>query len=70
LPAKVECVPSVAELPTCQKMLHAWAPPVRSTWLADPVMSVDATWKMNTAPGSPSPLRVTVPVSPREDVDL
>jgi len=26
LPRKLELVPSVAELPTCQKTLQAWAP--------------------------------------------
>ena len=30
-PLKTEVVPSVAELPTCQKMLRAWAPPARIT---------------------------------------
>jgi hypothetical protein len=29
LPANVVWVPRVAELPTCQNTLHAWAPPVR-----------------------------------------
>jgi hypothetical protein len=66
LPSKVEFVPSVAELPTCQKTLQAWAPPVRATWLPDPVMRVDPAWKMKTALGLPSALRVTVPVSPSE----
>jgi hypothetical protein len=70
LPAKVELVPSVAELPTCQKTLHAWAPPVRLTSLADAVMRVEATWKTKTALGSPFALRVTVPVSPSDEVDL
>jgi hypothetical protein len=43
---------------------------MRLTWLADPVMSVEAIWKMKTALGSPWASRVTVPVSPSEDVDL
>jgi hypothetical protein len=31
VPAKIEYVPRVAELPTCQKTLAAWAPPMRTT---------------------------------------
>jgi hypothetical protein len=69
LPTKVELVPSVAELPTCQKTLHGWAPLTRATTLPDAVMSVDEIWKMKTAFGSFCPSRVTVPVSPSEDVD-
>ncbi len=34
-------VPSVAEEPTCQKTLHAWAPPERATALPVAVVSVD-----------------------------
>lgn len=70
LPTKVELVPSVAELPTCQKTLQAWAPPMRLTWLPDPVMRVEAIWKMKTALGSPWASRVSVPVFPSEEVDL
>src|ERR1017187_4034058 len=33
VPLKIEFVPRVAELPTCQKMLAAFAPPMRTTWL-------------------------------------
>ena len=53
VPAKVVLVPSVAELPTCQKTLHAWASPSSSTVLFGAVVSVDPAWKMNTAEGSP-----------------
>ena len=63
-PRSVEEVPSVAELPTCQKTLHDRAPLTRFTPLADAVMSVDAALKTNTAFGSPCPSRVTVPVIP------
>lgn len=52
-PLKTEFVPSVAELPTCQKMLQAEAPLARITWLPLPVVSVDPIWKMNTAAGLP-----------------
>ena len=51
VPWKLVVVPSVAELPTCQKTLHAEAPLTSFTWLADAVMSVDAAWKTKTAAG-------------------
>lgn len=63
VPTKVLPVPSVAELPTCQKTWHAWAPLSITTELADAVVSVDPIWKMNTAFGSPCPSRVNAPVS-------
>ena len=69
-PLKVESVPSVAELPICQKTLHAWAPPMRVTLLPDSVVSVEPTWKTKTALGSPWASSVKAPVSPRDDVDL
>ena len=52
-PLKTEVVPRVAELPTCQKMFAALAPPLRITWRPDVVVSVDAIWKMKTALASP-----------------
>jgi hypothetical protein len=55
-------VPSVAELPTCQKTLQADAPPRRLTLLLDAVTSVAAIWKMKTALESPWASRVSVPV--------
>jgi hypothetical protein len=64
VPTKVELVPSVAELPTCQKTLHGEAPLMRLTVLLDAVINVDPAWKMKTALGSPCASRVTVPVSP------
>jgi hypothetical protein len=63
VPRKVESVPRVAELPTCQKTLQALAPLIRLTLLLDPVMSVEAVWKMKTASGLFWASRVTVPVS-------
>ena len=63
-PMKVEVVPSVAELPTCQKTLQACAPPRRLTLLLDAVMSVVAIWKMKTPLGSPWASSVRVPVIP------
>jgi len=70
LPLKVELVPSVAELPTCQKTLLAWAPPVRTTELAPRVVSDEAIWKIQTAFALPPPSSVRVPVIPKVDVDL
>ena len=53
VPRNVEPVPSVAELPTCQKTLQACAPLIRLTVLADAVVSVEPAWKTKTAFGSP-----------------
>ncbi|MEZ0011994.1 hypothetical protein ABH918_004046 [Kitasatospora sp. GAS206B] len=70
LPLKKELVPMVAELPTCQNTLQACAPLMRLTLLAEPVIRVEAIWKMKTALGSPWASSVTVPVSPSGPVDL
>jgi hypothetical protein len=68
VPLKIVLVPRVAELPTCQKTLEAWAPPMRFTALLPAaVVSVVPIWKMKTEFGLPLPLRVTVPVMPTED---
>ena len=63
VPTNVVVVPMVAELPTCQNTLHAWAPPCSATRLPVAVISVEPAWKMNTAEESPWASRVTVPVS-------
>ena len=70
VPRKKEPVPSVAELPICQKMLQDWAPFVRLTTLADPVVSADPTWKTNTASGLPSPSSVRAPLSNSDEAEL
>jgi hypothetical protein len=70
LPLKVELGPRVAELPTCQKMLRAWAPPARTTELLLEVVSPEAIWKIQTAFALPWPSRVRGPVIPNVDVDL
>ena len=62
--------PSVAELPTCQITLHAWADPTRTMLLPDAVISVLAIWNMKTALASPLPSSVRAPVMPSDDVDL
>ena len=64
-PRKVEAVPSVTELPTCQKTLQAWAPLISSTLLPAAVVSVVVVWKVKTAPGLLSPSRARVPVEYR-----
>jgi hypothetical protein len=68
VPAKLVVVPSVAELPTCQKTLHACAPFSRVTELDDAVVRVDPASKMKTESGLPAPFRVTAPVNPMDDV--
>ncbi len=67
-PTKLEPLPNVAELPTCQKTLQAVTPPTRFTVLSDAVMSVESVWKMNTA--SEPPFSVSVPVRPSEPLEL
>ena len=53
VPTKVVSVPSVAELPTCQKTLQACAPLMSATVLLDDVMRVEPIWNTQTAEGSP-----------------
>jgi hypothetical protein len=62
LPTKVLVEPKVAELPTFQKTLQAWAPPISTTVLVEAVIRLEPAWKTNTELGSPLPLRVRVPV--------
>src|ERR1044071_8491519 len=71
VPLKTEVVPNVAELPTCQMMLDANAPPLRITWRPDVVVSVDAICIMKTAFGFPFALKVRSPDEiDSEEVDL
>jgi len=42
VPLNTDVVPSVAELPTCQKTLVDLAPPLRITFRPEVVVSVDA----------------------------
>ena len=60
-PLKIDVVPRVAELPTCQKILAALAPPARTTCVPAIVVSVDPIWKIHVAFGSPWASRVTFP---------
>ena len=52
VPTRVEVVPSVAELPTCQNTLQALAPLRSNTWLPELVTRLLAAWNKNTALGS------------------
>ncbi len=70
VPTKVEPVPSVAELPTCQNTLQDWAPLIRLTKLLDAVVRVEPAWKTQTELGSPCPSSVSCPVSPIEEAEL
>ena len=70
LPRKAELVPSVAELPTCQKTLQAEAPFVRRTELAESVTRVEPTWKTNTASALPCASRMSAPPTSSEESAL
>ena len=58
VPLKTDPVPSVAEVPTCQKTFAALALPVRKIFRSELVVSVEAIWKMKTALASPPPSSV------------
>ncbi len=62
VPTKVELVPRVAELPTCQKTLQEACEVVNLTTLREPVIRVLEAWKMNTAFGFVRLSSVSVPV--------
>jgi len=66
-PEKFAPVPIVAELPTCQKILQAFAPLSRETLLLLAAPNVEPVWKIHTALGSPRASSVTVPVIPNEE---
>jgi hypothetical protein len=71
-PANTVPTPRVAELPTCQNTLHAWAPLVKDTSVKDTsapveVMSVDPIWMTQALSGSPLPSRVKTPVRNAEE---
>ena len=70
VPVKLVPVPSVAELPTCQKTLHGEAPLISATVLPEAVINVDPTWKIQTALGLPCAFNVRVPVIPVDDEAL
>ena len=66
VPTKVAPVFKVAELLTCQKTLHAWAPPERTTRLPVSAISVDADWKIQTELASPWSVSVSPLAIPSE----
>jgi hypothetical protein len=70
-PSKSVPVPSVAELPTCQKTLMpgvGLGPSlIVTTLLFDAVVRVDPIWKTKTASGLPWSSSVRVPVSCAEE---
>jgi hypothetical protein len=68
VPTKLEPELRVAELPTCQKTLQAWAPPVSLIVVPVSLTRVEPAWKMKTA--LESPFRVSVPPTSSEDVAL
>jgi hypothetical protein len=55
VPTKVLAELSVAELPTCQNTLQAWAPFSSCTTLFDATTRSDDAWKMKTEFGLPAP---------------
>ena len=70
VPSIVEVVPRVAELPICQKTLHADPPLMMLTELAPAVVNVDPALKIQTAFASPPASRVNAPVRPKLDPDV
>ena len=62
VPTSAVPVPSVAELPTCQKTPQGPPLMIDTTELLA-VVSVLPIWKMKTALGSPPPSSVRMPVS-------
>ena len=59
VPWKAEDVLRVAELPTCQKMFRACAPPVKMTCRPTCTVRVLAIWKTQTSFGPPFRVRST-----------
>src|SRR5688572_23497453 len=71
VPLKTEVVPNVAELPTCQKMLDANAPPLKITLRPEVVVSEDAICMIKTALEFPFASNVRSPEDiDNEEVDL
>jgi hypothetical protein len=70
VPTKSVPVPKVAELPIWKNTLHDCAPRTRLMLLAEAVVRVEPIWNMKTALGSPSPSRVSWPVSCAEVLNV
>lgn len=67
LPIKFVAVPRVAELPTCQKTLQAFAPLIKTTEEAVAVVMVEPIWKMKRLFALFWPSSVRTPVKPAEE---
>jgi hypothetical protein len=68
VPTKTDDVLRVAELPTSQKTLQAWAPLARTTELSTSVTSVEAgAWKIQTASGLPCAFSLSAPLTSSDD---
>jgi hypothetical protein len=70
LPAKFVVVPNIAELPTAQKQLAAFAPLISITVDAEAVMSVLPIWKVHVLAELPWPSRVRPPVKKAEELNV
>ena len=70
VPTNLVLVPRVAELPTCQNTLQAWAPLIKTTEAAVAVVIVDPNWKTKKLPELPLPSRIRLPVSWPEEAKL
>ena len=71
VPLNTLVVPNVAELPTCQNMLEAKAPPLNITLRPDVIVRVVAIWIINIASGLPFASNVRSPDEIASDeVDL
>ena len=70
VPRNTELEPNVAELPICQKTLHACAPFSRLMLLADSVVRAEPAWKTKIEFASPPPLRVSAPVNIIDEAEL
>jgi len=68
VPTKIEFVPRVAELPTCQNTLLGETPPVRTTCVVDRVVNVEPIWKTKTE--LEFPVRVRIPPTDKIPVEL
>ena len=66
VPLKAVLVPSVADVPTCQKTFFAEAPLINCTLELVAVMSVVGIWNTNTAFELPWPSRTRVVVNEAE----
>lgn len=71
VPLNTVVVPKVAELPTCQKILEAKAPPLKITLRPDVVVRVVAIWMIKIAAELPFASNVRSPDEMASDeVDL